>query len=345
MRGFKANLWTTVALASTGACDFTHDSVAPGYYDTVAAAGRAALSAAGSGTKAVATVVSEPRPMGSVANAASRPSAGAPALPAAPTSTQPAANKPAAGGSSSCDLSGRWLQTVHKTTDGLGNLQYAHNFFYYEIKQQGEAFTVSKSLLCGMSVVGGGAFAVTVDFSGPAAALRQRVSHNGRTGKSVPAANGCTVTFDKQYQVFGATLPHYLDPSTTLPSVEEPGSDGKPGWEDWDGDGNPGITGVCSGTVTGKIFVAPREWTTLSGAVPNVSAVFKLSMSWEQEPNVMSFDGSPFLGSSAVRAADNNLHFVQFARLADDQATGDDAALCKSLVELAPTLTPEAAGM
>ena len=62
-------------------------------------------------------------------------------------------------------------------------------------------------------------------------------------------------------------------------------------------------------------------------------------------PNVMAFDGSPFLGSSAVRAADASLHFAQLARLQDDQATGDDAAICKSLRTLAPMLTPEAAGL
>jgi hypothetical protein len=47
----------------------------------------------------------------------------------------------------------------------------------------------------------------------------------------------------------------------------------------------------------------------------------------------------------AVRAADASLHFAQLARLKDGQATGDDAAICNALVELGPTLTPEAAGM
>jgi hypothetical protein len=343
MRRLKGTLWTTVALASTGACDFTHDSVAPGYYDDIAAtAGRAAVSAAGSGNKSGAPTAVEMRAMSSVTMpAAAMPTTASPVTSPPATTAQPASSKPAA----SCDLSGRWLQTVHKTTDGLGNLQYAHNYFYYEIAQQAETFTVSKSLLCGTSVIGGGAFAVTVEFNGALASLRQHVSHNGRTGRSVSAANGCMVTFDKQYMVFGATLPHYLDPVNPLPSSEEPATNGKPGWEDWDGDGNPGITGICSGTVTGKIFVAPREWSTLTGSVPNVSSLFKLSMNWEQEPNVMAFDGSPFLGSSAVRAADASLHFVQFARLSDDQASGDDAALCKRIVELAPMLTPEAAGM
>jgi hypothetical protein len=247
--------------------------------------------------------------------------------------------------SARCDMTGRWLQTVHKVTDGLGNLQTSHNYFYYEVSQQGDAFTVDKSLFCFADTVGGGDFAVSVDFSGAFEGLRTHVTHTGRKGTITEAADGCMVQLDKLYTVFGATLPYYLDPGTTLPSAEEPAANGQPGWEDWDNDGQPGVTAVLSGTVTGKIFTASREWTSLSGTVPDVSALLKLPLSWDAEPNVMAYDGSPLLGSTAVRAADATLHFVQMARLSAEQAVGDDATLCKQLVELAPSLTPEAAGM
>jgi hypothetical protein len=82
----------------------------------------------------------------------------------------------------------------------------------------------------------------------------------------------------------------------------------------------------------------------MSGTVPSVGSVFTLPLQWDQEPNVMAYDGSAFLGAEAVRAADASLHYAQFARLSPDQATGDDAAICKSIVKLAPTLTPKAAG-
>jgi hypothetical protein len=246
---------------------------------------------------------------------------------------------------SSCDMTGRWLVALHKVTDGLGNLQYVHNYLYYEIAQSGDAFSVTKSLYCGTDVVGGGAFAVTVDYRGAAAGVMKRVSHDGRKGTSTSAAEGCMVSFEKQYSVQGATVPYYLDPSTTLPSADQPAMNGQPGWEDWDEDQHPGITGHCEGTVTGQIYTAARDWTSYTGAVPDVASAIKLSMSWDQEPNVMAFDGSPFLGSSAVRAADASLHFAQLARLKEDQATGDDASICQSVVSLAPMLTPDAAGM
>ena len=118
-----------------------------------------------------------------------------------------------------------------------------------------------------------------------------------------------------------------------------------PGWEDWDGDGQPGITGFISGTVTGKIFVAPRLWTELSGSVAETGERFELSLAWDQEYNMLSYDGSPLLASEAVRAADPKLHFAELARLSPTQATGDDLSICRAIVELAPTLTPRASAI
>jgi hypothetical protein len=257
---------------------------------------------------------------------------------------QPTNPSPSTPGAAECDLTGRWLNTLHYTTDGLGNLQYIHKFIYYEIERKGDAFTVKKGLQCGNDTIGGGTFAITADFSGAWPALMRRMNYAGRAATSAKVANGCKVELAKLYTVIGATLPYYLDPATPLPSAADKAAGSTPGWEDWDGDGNPGVTGVISGTVTGKVFVAAREWTSMSGTVPSVGSVFTLPLQWDQEPNVMAYDGSAFLGAEAIRAADASLHYAQFARLSADQATGDDAAICKSIVKLAPTLTPKAAG-
>lgn len=211
-------------------------------------------------------------------------------------------------------MSGRWLVTLHKTTDALGNLQYIHNYLYYEIEQQAENLTVVRSLQCGTDAVGGGAFAVSVDYSAAAAGVMAHVSHDGRTGRSVGKAGACQVDFDEQYTVAGATVPYYLDPSTTLPTAEQAAANGKPGWEDWDEDGHPGITGICTGTVNGKLYTAARDRATLSGTTADVASSFSLPMDWDQEQNVMAFEGSPFLGTTAVRAAEPSLHFAEFAR-------------------------------
>jgi hypothetical protein len=345
---------TAVVVAMGSACDYTHDAVTPGYYGVTQAGSGGAAQSTTSRPASDNTMTATP-PIGAAGSAGST-NASASTSNTSPTSTSTMAIATAGSGSAgsqptnsngaaSCDLSGSWLFTMHKTTDGLGNLQYIHTYLYYEIQQQADSFTVKKSLFCGMDVIGGGDFAVTVTYDAAIAGIMKNVSHNGRTGSSVATSGGCKVDFAKQYTVVGATLPYYLDPSTTLPTADDMAGGGKPGWEDWDSDGNPGVTGVCAGTVTGKIYTAAREWSTMTGVVPNVASVFELPLDWDEEPNVMAFDGSPFLGSSAVRAADASLHFVQFARLQPNQVSGDDAALCKSLVALGPTLTPIAAGM
>jgi hypothetical protein len=254
-------------------------------------------------------------------------------------------NAASSGASTSCDLSGRWLITMHLVTDALGELQYAHYFHYFEIEQRGDSFTVKKGMLCGWDSVGVGDFASTADFHGAWPATISKVSFAGWTGSSVQTDGGCKVDLAKRYTVLGATISYYADPSTTLPTADQMATGTTPGWEDWDGDGNPGITGNISGIVTGKIFVAPRMWSSISDTAADVSSSFKVFVQWNTEPNVMAYDGTPLLGSDSARASDATLHFAQFARLAPDQATGDDATLCKSVVELAPMLTPEAAGM
>jgi hypothetical protein len=233
---------------------------------------------------------------------------------------------------------------MHYVTDALGQQQAIHTYAYYEITQQGDTFTVRKGLNCGDDAVGVGLFAVTADFHTSWPSVVTRNSFTGRAGSSVANTGGCQVDFTQWYTVRGATVPYYLDPSRPLPTADQKATDTQPGWEDWDQDGNPGITGTISGAANGKIFVAPRSWTVISGTVPDVASKFKAPLQWNQEQNVMSYDGSALLGSEAARAADAKLHFVEFARLTDDQAIGDDQAICKSIFALAPMLTPVAAG-
>ena len=83
----------------------------------------------------------------------------------------------------------------------------------------------------------------------------------------------------------------------------------------------------------------------MRGSVTDVASAFKLPLLWDQEANVMAYDGSPLLAGSAARAADAALHFVQFARISAEQSAGDDKAICASVTKLAKTLTPEAAGL
>jgi hypothetical protein len=346
----KASLLTLLAIASAGACTFPSDSVAPGYYGAPEAGSRAVSNAVTSQPASAGQLSAAP-PAAAAATTPGTGGASGTAPNAAPAaSTEPMAGSAAGTGATSarsganCDLSGRWLSVLHLVTDALGQLQVAHDYIYYEIEQKGAAFTIRKGILCGVDAIGQGALAVTVDFHATWPSVMSKVNYKGRAGSSAPTSGGCNVAFNKWYTTRGATLPYYLEPSTTLPTAAQQATGSTPGWEDWDGDGNPGITGVISGVVNGKIFVAPRLWESVSATVPDVSTAFKVPVQWDQEQNVMAYDGSPLLASSAARSSNASLQFAQFARLTKAQATGDDATLCKSIVALAPMLTPEAAG-
>jgi hypothetical protein len=259
------------------------------------------------------------------------------------------------GGSSPtdpCDLTGRWLVTTHYVTVALGANQTAHSYGYYEIGKKGSDYVVTKGLYCGDFAHGTGLVDVQVHFDASNATVFKRVNTTGRTATSTMSAGGCHVHFSKLYTVKGATVPYYVEaPSRTMPTAQQQASaDGKtPGWEDWDGDGNPGITGtISSSVVNGKIFTAPRRWDEPQGTVPNVTSTFKLSLAgWGQDQDVMQSDppDNIILLMTATVANDPSLHFVGFARLGANQATGDDRTICSQIMQLAPTLTPDAAAI
>jgi hypothetical protein len=347
--GGTPSLIAFVLAASAGACQFERDLVGVGYYGT-ARAGRGA-------SEVSPTPPPQAQPPEAEAAGRSAGQGGATGAPSqvgaaggmgAMTPAEPGSagsTAPEAGGTSAdCDMTGRWLSTVHLTNDTLGNLQYAYSYIYYEIEQSGEGFEVTKGIYCGESTLGVGAFAISLDSRAAWPAFRTKVRFEGRSGTSVKEADGCRIDLERWYTVRGATVPHYLDPAIPLPSAENEATDSTPGWEDWDNDGNPGFTGVLSGTVTGKIFLAPRQWTQLSGTAASLDGVVNLLAQWGSEQNVMAYDGSPLLASESAKSADPRAHFAEFVRLTTDQAAGDDDEICDRIIELAPMLTPAATG-
>lgn len=333
-----------VAACAVGGCN--EDVVQPGFYgpapaETPAAGGAVAGStggvgavggADGPGVAGVGGVGGMSAPVGGVEAGTS----GDVAPPTVDDLTPPVA------GDEPCDMRGRWLVTMHVVTDAIGQQQTIHSWAYYEIDRQGDAYTVSKGLVCGDDGAANGLFAVTADFRASWDTVMEKVKLAGRAVTGVPVGGGCDVRFAKWYTVKGATVPYYTDPSISLPGPDQPASGSTPGWEDWDGDGNPGISGILSGAVTGKVFTAPRQWTEFAGTVTDLDSTIRLSVNWNQEVNLLGYDGSPLLASEAVRAADPNLHFVELVRLRDGEAVGSDYAICDQILELAPQLTPNA---
>jgi hypothetical protein len=167
----------------------------------------------------------------------------------------------------------------------------------------------------------------------------------GRTGTSVATSSGCSVSFEKYYEVIGASVPYYLQNlSVAMPTASQEATATSPGWQDWDDDGNPGITMNVTGLTTGQIYVSLRTYTQWSGAIAAGSNNFTLADDWDSDTDLLGYDGSSLLTSTASASKDNDasLHFATFARLSASQATGDDTAVCTAIRSLAPMLAPEA---
>jgi hypothetical protein len=248
-------------------------------------------------------------------------------------------------GDAGCDLTGRWLVSQRVLAVAIGQQQAAHTWLYYEIRQQGADVVVQKGLHCGFDVVKKTSLAASVDSSAAWPALLQRNSSAGRRGRFVREGDRCRLQFAREYVVRGATLPHYADPAQKLPGRTEQAQAAQPGWEDWDGDGQPGISlKVSSPLASGTLYTCQRDWTEYDGLVDPGAGKVKLAVKYggEQVPLGRSPGAAQAIESSSTPSSDASAHFVYLHRLDDGQATGDDAAICAAIRSLRATLVPEA---
>jgi hypothetical protein len=128
-----------------------------------------------------------------------------------------------------------------------------------------------------------------------------------------------------------------------MPTLADEAKDGKPGWEDWDMDGKPGVATTITGLVSGRVHIAQRMWTSWDGTTSASPANFQLHMAWNMELTTLAIEGSDLLWSEGDRDPDELGHFVQFARLPDTEARSqDEQARCAEIRSLAPQLNPKA---
>jgi hypothetical protein len=241
-----------------------------------------------------------------------------------------------------CDLNGRWLIAQRVLADALGQQQASHNWFYYELRQDGTSVTVTKGLHCGYEVKHVTVLGADVDTTAAWPALLAHDSDAGRAGTVQSAGGMCQVGFEKRYTVRGATLPFYADPNQPMPTAAQMATGSMPGWEDWDHDGHPGVTLTVSHAANGHIYCAQRDWNQYSGAIAQGATSFKLGVTWDSGQDVLGYDGSPLITESGTPDADPSQHYVWFVRLAPSQVTGDDAAICAAVRALVPSVAPTA---
>lgn len=323
-------LMLRVLLGSVLATACAPDAAAPGYEDPFL------------------TSVADPNPSSAPAAMAPGGETATAAVPAPPStsataapSASPASSKQTTS-SSKCDLSGRWLVTQRTVEEGLGVQQALRHWMYFEFSETGQDVTAMRGLDCGWDVVPLSAIAGAADLHKAWPKITENESMAGRKATVRTSSSGCSISFAPYVSVYGATAAYYKDTSRAMPGPNEKASDTTPGWEDWDSDGNPGITYNLSGIATGQVFYASRQVNTWSGSVGQIGSGFRLALVPRDDNNQLGYNGSPLLTTQSNVSANASLHFVEFARLDETRATGDDTATCNAVRTLAPMLTPKA---
>lgn len=164
-----------------------------------------------------------------------------------------------------CDFNGVWIARQNTESLALGGLpQYANNWYYFELRQDGEQVTVVEHFDCGIEVQGN----VLVQLSPET--TKGLMAHNrqiGRKGTLKKQSDGtCAFEFGRFWNVRGVSESQYLpNPRTSTKSIadvaaEQPLPKDAALSEDWDGDGQPGVRWNVSGIVSGARHTAQRDW-------------------------------------------------------------------------------------
>jgi hypothetical protein len=273
----------------------------------------------------------------------SRPDAGTPMGMPPPSMPSMAPSTMTAG---SCDLSGRWLIAQRVLTTALGQQQSSHTWFYYEIEQKGANLVVTRGLHCGFVVVKKTSLAANVDSSGSWPMFLQKNTSTGRRGTYVKNGTSCRLVLETEYVVRGATVTAYMDPKQPLPTRMQKASGTTPGWEDWDGDDQPGISlKVSSSLASGTLYTVQRDWTRYDGITSTDGPKFKVSIGYggEHVPLGRSMGAPQAIESGSSLSSDPAQHYGWFARLGEGQAMGPPEQICAAVRMLKDQLVPEAA--
>jgi hypothetical protein len=204
------------------------------------------------------------------------------------------------------DLTGTWafFTKYRSNVQGFGAPQISRGLNIHEVTQDGEIITVTETL-CAINVV-------TVDGGtkidlGPGFVTSQPTVT--RTGTVVASGNAYDVSLEATYVARGVTL---ADPASD-PLPTDPAD---PSIGDWDGDGNPGLTLLLDGFVSGQLFVIQRDFAAFAGAQESVDKVEGLA-TWGTEQVFLGANPEYLLDlvSPAQPDPDPSLHTFQMVRV------------------------------
>jgi hypothetical protein len=230
----------------------------------------------------------------------------------------------------------------------LSQCQAIHTWYYYEIRHDGEGFTVTKGLHCGYQAVKKSNQSASVSNPAMWPAMLANMSSTGRTGTFVKQTDSCKLTLPIEYVIRGATVAHYRNPSNTLPAegsaAAGPGGN-PPGWEDWDNDSSPGFSlNINAPLAKGTLYLATRDTNAIDTTTALSAMTFKAPMTFTTTQSVLgtAAGSSPLIREGGQPFANAASHFTYFMKLQDNQATGTDAQICESVRMLKDSLPGEA---
>ena len=246
-------------------------------------------------------------------------------------------------GANPCDMTGTWIAEQHTTSTALGSDQNTTTWYYYQITQSGDRFTVVDQLNCGLVV--DGTTTVTLDDATLEALAPQEFAGEGRAGSFKPSADGqhCDFSFDRMYNLRGADKATYLTAAWKVGDPPKPLSafpampTSPPGMQDWDKDNMDGIT-LRSGL--GNRYVAQRDYNEHAGTVPQFAAQFGgsgvIDVKWDSEEGI-STQTSPLLRVTATPKGDGWARYARADTTLTVVKTGAHPALdtCRNVQQLA----------
>lgn len=255
-----------------------------------------------------------------------------------------------------CDLSGVWFGSLatKSIAASFGIVAMTNNFFYFEVDDTGDTFSITRSFDCGFEVCRATTVVLT-DEQQYELSRRNRMDGNidetsnlttpARTGVYRSSAEGeCELSLERWWSIRGASVADSLPArdaygTSTIPELQA----SKPlplatatanSINDWDRDGMPGITLNSIGILSGWRTVSLRDWNEIAAtAVLDGSKDFTVEAQFDSEE--VLFDASKdFLRTSASPAVDG--HSMRFVRLQDTAPISSrqaELAYCRTKIE------------
>ena len=208
---------------------------------------------------------------------------------------------PAAG-----DVSGTWglFSKYYSNAQGVSGSQITRSYYLQEYTQNGEDLTVTETL-CDIAIDAPTA-GTTIRLGPGFAAAQPQIT---RAGAIIAGIDSYEFSLELTYVARGVTL-------TDVINEELPTDPADARVVDADNDGNPGLTLLLDGILSGQLFEVQRDFTELTGTQTSADRIEGLAR-WGSELSYLGSDPEFLLDlvGDALPDPDPNKHTFEIVRL------------------------------